>query len=106
MAKSRDSYRVTGQTAPELSRELNFLLQRVADRMDKMEGIRGDATIESDLNMSDHKVRQLATPTAASDGARLGDVPQDDVTFGSVTADVILVNDADGNLIHSLGFSE
>jgi hypothetical protein len=41
VAKTRDNYQVTGNTVPELVNSLNFLLQRIADRLDKLEGIRG-----------------------------------------------------------------
>ena len=44
MAKTRSSYQVPGG-----SHELNFILARIAERLDKIEGIRGDAKIESSL---------------------------------------------------------
>lgn len=103
MSKSRDSFILTAQTVPELVQQLNFLLQRWNDRIDKIEGIRGTATIESDLNMSDHRVRSVGAGSLDNDGARLGDVPQDDVDFNNVNLTGNLkIYDDDGNLIHSL----
>jgi hypothetical protein len=109
MAKSRDSYRITGRTVEELQRELNFLLQRMADRMDKIEGIRGTASIESNLDMNQNRVTHVAVGSAQSDAARIGDLLEVPPTFNGVTltgdlvanAD-IKVYDADGNLIHSM----
>jgi hypothetical protein len=47
---------IAAQTAPDLARELNFIFQRIADRLDKIEGIRGDASIESPLSVTGGKV--------------------------------------------------
>lgn len=103
MAKTRDSFIIGGETVPELRQQIGFLLQRLGDRMDRMEGIRGTATIQSDLNMSNNRVRSVGAGTLSNDGARLGDVPQEDVQFNNVnlTGD-LKVYDADGYLIHSL----
>ena len=51
MTKTRDSYLLSARSVPELVRELNFIFQRVADRLDKIEGIRGSANIENDLSL-------------------------------------------------------
>lgn len=103
MPKAKDSYRVTGQTVPELTRELNFLLQRMADRMDRMEGIRGTASIESDLEMNANRVRDIGAGSVSTDGARLGDLEADSLDFGNVNLSGDLkVYDEDDNLIHSL----
>ena len=51
MTKTRDSYLLSARTVPELVRELNFTFQRIADRLDKIEGIRGSANIENDLSL-------------------------------------------------------
>lgn len=45
MSKTRDVAIFSGQTAPDLSRELSFAFQRVLDRLDKLEGIRGEAIL-------------------------------------------------------------
>lgn len=73
-SRSRDNYRVTGNTVAELVTSLNFLLQRMADRMDRMEGIRGNASIESDLQMNSHVVTEVAGGALADDAARLADL--------------------------------
>jgi hypothetical protein len=110
MAKTRDNYQITGSTVEELKRSLNFMLQRFADRMDKIEGIRGTASIESDLEMNANRVREIGSGSADDDAARIGDLLDEPPTFNGVTltgdleannAD-ILVYDEGGNLIHSL----
>ena len=53
---SKERYLITGATADEIRNSLNFALQRIGDRLDKLEGIRGGASIESDLDMNDKKV--------------------------------------------------
>ena len=45
MPKTKSSYQVPGGSA-----ELNFILARIADRLDKLEGIRGEAEIEGTLS--------------------------------------------------------
>lgn len=110
MAKTRDNYQVTGQTVEEVKRSLNFLLQRIGDRMDKIEGIRGTSSIESDLDMNSNRVTDVAAGSATSDAARVGDLLSLPPTFNgaTLTGDLevtdadIFVYDADGNLIHSL----
>ena len=49
MAVSKDTVVVSGQTALELGRELTFILQRVMDRLDALEGIRGDGATTSSV---------------------------------------------------------
>jgi hypothetical protein len=51
MPKSRDSSLISAADVPELVNQLNFILQRFADRLDKIEGIRdsfesADATFD------------------------------------------------------------
>lgn len=109
MPKSRDSVVLTGRTPEELARQLTFILQRLSDRLDQIEGIRGTATIQSDLVMSENKVREVGAGSVDTDGARLGDLPEEDVTFNSVTTtenvevggDLKVYGD-DGLLIHSM----
>ena len=42
MTQTREVYRVVPGPGGELIRQLNIILQRIADRLDKMEGLRGD----------------------------------------------------------------
>ena len=45
MPKTKSNYQVPGASS-----ELNFILARIADRLDKLEGIRGNAEIEGTLS--------------------------------------------------------
>jgi hypothetical protein len=76
MARARDNYRVTGATVAELVTSLNFLLQRMADRMDRMEGIRGTANIESTLEMNENPITEVAGGSLDDDAARLADLSE------------------------------
>lgn len=120
MAKTRDNYQVTGTTVEEIKRSLNFILQRFADRIDKMEGIRGTASIESDLEMNDNAVREVGAGSEDDDAARLIDLLTEPLSLSELTvsgetfltsletegdAEIngdIFVYDSDGNLIHSM----
>lgn len=127
MAKTRDNYSVSGNSVDELKRSLHFMMQRFADRMDKIEGIRGTASIESDLEMNDNAVREVGAGAEDTDAARLGDLLEEPLTLSqlTVTGDsslttvtisgdtttegdvqvdgIITVRDADGHIIHQLG---
>lgn len=74
MAKARDNYNISGSTVEELKRALNFLLQRLADRMDRIEGIRGTATMHSDLDMNGNRAIDLGPPDEDTDSARSQDL--------------------------------
>jgi hypothetical protein len=52
---TRELYQVTATDVPGLVRELNFIFQRLADRLDKLEGIRGgsDLTVNGDVTVND-----------------------------------------------------
>lgn len=52
---TRDSYLLTASTLPELVTQLNFYLARIADRLDKLEGIRGSTDIATggDVTVTD-----------------------------------------------------
>ena len=53
---SRERYQATGNSVQELRNSLNFALQRIGDRLDKLEGIRGGPSVKSDLDMNDKKI--------------------------------------------------
>lgn len=74
MTKSRDNYQVSGRTAAELVTSLNFKLQRLGDRMDRIEGIRGTASIESNLDMNNNVIQEVGSGTVTDDAARLSDI--------------------------------
>lgn len=103
MAKTRDNYQIAGQTLDEVTRTLNFILQRMADRMDKIEGIRGTSSIESDLDMNQNRVTDVAAGTVSTDAARRSDLTPTSPTFTDVTVEGDLeVKDANGVVIHSM----
>lgn len=114
--KTRDNYQITGSTLDDVKRSLNFLLQRMADRMDKVEGIRGTPKMEAALDMSGNRISSLADPIDDADAVSLDDVSQQiegiagndiQVTgswlFTGITRFVapVRVYDSDGTLIHS-----
>jgi hypothetical protein len=75
-SRTRDNYQVTGNTVPEILMSLNFLLQRFADRIDRLEGIRGTASIESNLEMNDNQITEVGGGAVEDDAARLADLTQ------------------------------
>ena len=112
MPKTRDNYQVTGATLDAVLRSVNFLFQRMADRIDRMEGIRGEPTIEAPLNMANNPVNDVGAGTDDPDAARLDDVDgifdQDRSIEGAWTFEEltrfegpIRVYDATGTVIHS-----
>ena len=125
MARTRDSYLVTGSTPEEIKRNVNFLLQRLADRIDKLEGIRGTSSIESNLDMNQNRITDVAEAVDGSDSLTKAqaDLTGSAPTFaqlavidlltvlGTVRAfeaisafnAAIAFYDADNNLIHSFG---
>lgn len=46
MARTKESYQLPGASS-----ELNFILARIADRLDKIEGIRGESQVEESLEV-------------------------------------------------------
>jgi len=53
VSKSRGLYHILGaQSLEDLRNQLNMLLSEVSDRLDRIEGLRGTATIESDLDLT------------------------------------------------------
>lgn len=57
---SRERYQATGNTIEEIRNSLNFVLQRIGDRLDKLEGIRGkpnlstkDIDVEGNVTVND-----------------------------------------------------
>jgi len=53
---TRDNYQVVGNSLPELVLNLNLLLQRMADRIDKIEGIRGTPEMFATLDMNGNAI--------------------------------------------------
>jgi hypothetical protein len=111
MAKTRDSYIVTGSTPDEMKRSMNFLLQRLADRMDRIEGIRGTASIESTLDMNANRITELAEGEEDTDALNRdqADLTGASPTFATITTTGdatiggdIEVLDSNSTVIHSL----
>ena len=50
---SREHYSVVGDDLASLVRELNFILSRLEDRLDQLEGRRGDSEIFQNLKVYD-----------------------------------------------------
>lgn len=109
MAQSRDLIQVVTDNS-QLDTQLNLVLQRIADRLDKIEGLRGTATIESHLVMSGNNVQQVASPVNNDDATILSNLPGQDLdtsdspSFSGVTATgAIQYIDSNGTVIHSFG---
>lgn len=105
---SRETYTVNAQDLQTLLISLNFQLQRISDRLDKIEGVRGTAKIESELDMSSNKIVSTQAPVDGTDvaiknslvnqGLEVTDAP----LFASLTLDntsgdtVLLIDTATG----------
>ena len=57
---SKERYQATGNSVAEIRNSLNFALQRIGDRLDKLEGIRGKPAllsvgldVEGDIEVKD-----------------------------------------------------
>ncbi len=64
MPKTREVYIVTGASLEAVKTQLNGFLSRLADRVDKLEGLRGELETESgyfsgDVTVEDSDVRVL-----------------------------------------------
>ena len=58
--QTKDRYLISGNSLDDVKRELNFVMQRIADRLDKMEGVRGtssptfdDVAVGGDITVTD-----------------------------------------------------
>lgn len=98
--QKRDVYQVhTGSAA-----ELNQVLSRLSDRLDKMEGFRGNSRVFDAL--------EVAPPESPSDAPQSGEQVSKQGTGETVTADKTFTKcgirflDGDGELIHGIAISE
>ncbi|MCH7879792.1 MAG: hypothetical protein IH914_10820 [candidate division Zixibacteria bacterium] len=71
MAKSVQFYNITGSTLEDVMRSLQFHLTNIGDRLDRIEGIRGTASIASALVMNKNKVTGLADGEDDQDAATI-----------------------------------
>ena len=53
MSKTRENYQLSANSVYELVAQLNFILQRISDRLDKIEGLRGESEVEQVLKVND-----------------------------------------------------
>ncbi len=60
MPQTKDSYLISGNSLEDIKRELNFVMQRIMDRLDKMEGVRdvssptfNDVAVGGDITVTD-----------------------------------------------------
>lgn len=51
MAINKEVYQINDIKNPDLTNELNHILQRLSDRFDKLEGLRGDSKIKDKLDV-------------------------------------------------------
>lgn len=52
MTASKEFYQLRSRSLDSLVSELNFILARISDRLDKIEGVRGGATIQDSLTIT------------------------------------------------------
>ena len=53
MSKTRENYQLSANSVYELVAQINFILQRISDRLDKIEGLRGESEVEQVLKVND-----------------------------------------------------
>ena len=53
---SKERYVVQATTIEQLVHDLNFALQRIGDRLDKIEGLRGNPEMRGNLDMTGSKI--------------------------------------------------
>jgi hypothetical protein len=83
--------------------ELNFLLQSISDRLDAIEGQRGNPEIFSNLNMQSNLINSVASPVDLNDAAILETITDSvtaalstglNATFGNVTITTLTAENA------------
>tara|TARA_R100001530_G_scaffold54875_1_gene40398 strand:+ start:1338 stop:1652 length:315 start_codon:yes stop_codon:yes gene_type:complete len=103
MGKTKDSVQIVGNDLESVVRAINFAFQRITDRMDKIEGIRGGSSIESDLDMNTNKITDVGSGSSDADVARRDELLGAAPTFAGLNVNGdIFVKDANGNIIHSM----
>jgi hypothetical protein len=91
MTATRDNYQVQANNLQELVLGLNLLFQRMADRMDKIEGIRGTPEIFSNLDMNGFQITDLLQSSGTTDAVNKSELSDqtlsttDSPTFQSLT---------------------
>lgn len=91
MAQTRDNYQVQANSLPELILSLNLLLQRMADRMDKIEGIRGNPEVFASLDMNGNQITDVLQSSNTTDAVNQSELAGQDLdttdspTFANLT---------------------
>jgi len=63
----REHYRIINPAdLADLTRQLNTILSRIGDRLDKMDGTRGTPAFEADIDLQGHNILNVGTITAES----------------------------------------
>ena len=111
MPASKSNYQVSAMTPQEMLGQLNRHLSSIADRLDQIEGIRGTASINSNLNLNSNQINNLTQGTSPNNAAIVGNLTPSSPTFtdltvnGTLTSEGpfdVLDNDGSGTVIHSM----
>ena len=110
---TRQVYVVSGSTLEEIRQSFNFHLQDIADRMDKIEGIRGGSSIKSDLDMNDQTINNVniaATGITADEISAVGATFTGNIFFsgadsGLVYGEISTLENTTETVISSSGVS-
>ena len=108
---AKETYQINANTVQELTQTLQFILNRISDRIDQLEGNRGNPTFNANLDLQSNKITQLGEGTDESDGTTVSQIIDDSdaPTFtninvtNKITAGKVLVYDSNNELIHSFG---
>lgn len=109
MTQTKAAYRVTAQNVGMLVNELNFVLQQVSERLDGIEGLRGNPKFFSttfDFQDTVSGVLSATGSSAAFETLSAQDLTATDITtVQGLTAGTQAYKyyDADDQLIHSFG---
>jgi hypothetical protein len=93
---TRDNYQIAANTLEELLSSLNFHMQSIADRLDKIEGIRGTSNIESTLDMNSNNIDNIDSVTATSGTLTSGTITTLNVNDITLTGDLLFDGDDTG----------
>lgn len=116
---AKETYQIGGASVEELTQRLNFVLNRIADRFDQLEGNRGNPTFRADLRLETNKITGAGAGSDSADGVVVSQILDDkdaptvtnlnvlnNVNVGGsviTTEGAFLFYDANGELIHSFG---
>lgn len=93
---AKGKYIVTGDTPQEVRNDINFALQRIAERLDQLEGNLGVSTIASNLEMSGQSIQnvnELSSTSVNSDSVTATDTTSTNATIDSATITTLVSDD-------------